>query len=198
MAITKKQWLIYGGISLAVVVVLVLLIKLLSRNDRTAPAIKSSPLEDAEQEKFIVFLHEKAKNTFRTFIRRIEKETGWKVKITSGYRNYEAQAILHAKNNKNAKPGSSYHNYGMAIDINLEKNGVILKMASPKNQWVASGVPAIADDMNLEWGGNYPNYHDPIHFQPNRDKYPMKVLQAKGREQFGNDPKRIEGNKVKL
>jgi len=198
METTKKKWLVYGSIAFGVLLLVGFLLWLIFRNGSPKNAPKSLPLADAEQEEYIGILHERAKDTFRTFIRRVEKETGWKVLITSGYRTFEKQAELHAANSKNAKPGSSYHNYGMAIDINLIKADSRLKMASPKSEWMATGVPLIAADMDLEWGGNYNNYHDPVHFQLNRTKYPMKMLQEKGREQFGNDPKKIRGNQVKL
>lgn len=197
MAITKKQWLLYGGIALAILLVVGLLVWLLSRSGRDVPIVKSAPLSDEKQEIYIDFLHEKAKDRFRAFIRRAEKETGWKVIIKSGFRTFAKQAELKAKDSRNASPGRSYHNYGMAIDINLEKNGKMLKMASPKNEWLASGVPAIMKDMGITWGGGFPNYFDPVHGDL-RLFFDVDMLYEKAVEQFGTDPKNIQGNRVKI
>ena len=197
MAITKKQWLIYGSIALAILLVLGLLVWLLARSPKDVPIVKSAPLGDEKQEIYLPYLHEKAKDKFRAFIRKVEKDTGWKVIITSGYRTFAKQAELKAKDSRNATPGHSYHNYGMAIDINLEKDGKKLRMASPKNEWLATGVPAIAESMNFVWGGGFPNYHDPVHFDL-RKFYDMATLRSKATAQFGNDHKKIQGNLVKL
>ena len=103
--------------------------------------------------------------TFETFIKRVHKETPYTVYITSGYRSTEHQKRLYKQNKKNAKPGSSPHEYKRAIDINLlSMKGHIRKIDS-KETWMKTGVPQIASDMGLRWGGNFKYYHDPVHFE---------------------------------
>jgi LAS superfamily LD-carboxypeptidase LdcB len=48
-----------------------------------------------------------------------KNETGKDITVTSGYRSVQKQAELYAKDpTKAAKPGSSLHNFGYAIDVN--------------------------------------------------------------------------------
>jgi hypothetical protein len=60
-----------------------------------------------------------------------------------------------------AFPGS-FHNYGMAIDMNVTKNGKEYSSADPKAAWAATGFPQIVESINLYWGGNFDKY-DPVH-----------------------------------
>src|SRR3972149_4776748 len=73
-----------------------------------------------EQEYFIKDLHAKAQPIFRKFIAEIEKR-GYNVLLTSGFRSFAHQARLKKENTKNASAGTSLHNYGFAIDLNLNK-----------------------------------------------------------------------------
>lgn len=162
-----------------------------------------APLDDPEQEAYIVQLHEFARPYFRALIREIERQTGWKVVITSGHRTFAKQAQLYAENSQNAQPGSSYHNYGMAFDVNLVKNGIRIRKASPKSEWEATGAPAIARAMNFVWGGDFPNYHDPVHFDLRKilyQKYGYNTnsLKQKAFAQFGTNWANIQGNKIVL
>jgi hypothetical protein len=106
-------------------------------------------------------------NKFTQLIERIEKETEWKVEIISAKRTKERQAELKEENPKNASPETSKHVKGLAIDINLFNPFTFqrLKKASSKAEWQAAGVDKLADELGLEWGGNYRNYHDPVHFE---------------------------------
>ncbi len=106
---------------------------------------------------------------FSTFIADIEKETGWRVMVTSGYRNHEEQAVLHQRDSRNADAGKSKHNFGKAIDLTLYQNGWLSMTwrvkASAKNRWEKTGVLAVAQKHKLKWGGYFKNYYDPVHFE---------------------------------
>lgn len=148
-------------------------------------------------------LHDKAKETFAKFVAEAEAKTGWKVLITSSYRDFAHQVRLKQENQKNATPGLSWHNYGLAIDINLTKGNKRVKKADSRATWESTGVPQIAAKYGLFWGVNIPNYHDPVHFDMSpfiKNKYNLdtKDLLAKAKEQFGYDPYKIQGNKIKL
>lgn len=56
-------------------------------------------------------------------------KTGKNVQVNSGYRSVEKQAELYKKDpSKAAKPGSSLHNYGLAIDINSSDANAMASM----------------------------------------------------------------------
>ena len=110
-------------------------------------------------------LHPKAIDDFKEFISRVEKELGLQVIATSGYRSWEKQAELRRLNPKNARAGYSSHNYGFALDVNVMKNNnIVLRKSSSKEAWNKSGVVGIAKKMGFKWGGDFPSYHDPVHF----------------------------------
>lgn len=66
------------------------------------------------------------------------------VNITSGYRSIEKQKELQSTGNA-AKPGYSYHNYGLAIDISLKNS----------NDW--NTVGEIGEAIGLRWGIHFKN-----------------------------------------
>jgi hypothetical protein len=103
------------------------------------------------------------------FINDIESKTDWKVIIISGYRDEAKQAFLKKQNPKNASPGKSKHNFGKAIDINVYKrNGFFsqrLSKGSSKKAWEKTQIVALAKAFKLNWGGDFSQYHDPVHFE---------------------------------
>ena len=178
---------IFLGIGIAFALVLITLFVLRKKIFRI--------LLSAEQEVFIRDLHPKQQNLFRKFIAAAQKR-GWKVVLTSGFRSFAKQGELKKANSKNASPGRSVHNYGYAIDVNLVniQTKKWLKKASPKTDWIASGIPKLAEEMGLRWGGKaFAGYYDPVHFEKAVD---TKVLLAQAKKQFGSDVTKIEGNKV--
>ena len=69
-------------------------------------------------------LHPKAKANFRKFIEDAESILNIKLRVTQGLRTFPEQQALYnqgrtspGKKVTNAKPGQSYHNYGLAIDV---------------------------------------------------------------------------------
>ena len=113
-------------------------------------------------------LHPKYRNKIAEFFSKIEDELGYTAFITSGYRSFKEQQILHNQNSQNAKAGYSSHNFGFAVDINVkDKKGVtFLKKANTSKKRRDSGVITLSEKLNLLWGGdgNFGSYHDPIHF----------------------------------
>ena len=106
---------------------------------------------------------------FKNFIEEVEAKTDWNVLIVSAYRSEAEQEILKQVNAKNASAGKSKHNFAKAIDICLYKRKFIfsrwLLKSSSKKRWEESGIVEIANKYNLNWGGNFKNYHDPVHFE---------------------------------
>lgn len=105
---------------------------------------------------------------FEELVRAIHAETPYLVLITSGYRTGEQQARLHAKNGKNAKPGRSLHEHQRAIDINLISWRGLIRKGDSKETWRATKVPEVAKKLGFRWGGDFKNYHDPVHFDLKR------------------------------
>jgi len=121
---------------------------------------------DEKTKNIVETLHPKIVDEFKEFISRVEKELGLQIIATSGYRTWKEQAALNKTDSKNAEAGNSDHNYGFALDINvLNKDGKnILKKATSKKKWEDSGIVKMAKNMGFKWGGDFSNYHDPIHF----------------------------------
>lgn len=120
----------------------------------------------------VMKLHPNARKKFAELITRIESK-GYKVVITSGYRDFDKQAQLYKENPKNAKAGYSNHNYGYAIDINIidpKTGNTVLRKDTSKSIWMQSGIVDLAKAMGFEWGGDFKTYHDPIHFYIPREK----------------------------
>lgn len=98
----------------------------------------------------------------RRFMDRLDQE-GITVRITEGMRSFERQGELYNQVPKvtNAKPGQSYHNYGLAIDIVPIVNG--------KVDWnaldVFDKVGMIGKSVGLRWGGDFKSLKDRPHFE---------------------------------
>ena len=151
-----------------------------------------------EQEAFLKELHPDYQNKFRQFIADVERNTGYKVLITSGFRSFAKQAQLHLTDG-GASSGKSLHNYGLATDLNLiSKTGKpsLVKSSSDAN-WIKTGVVDIAKKYGLEWGGggNFGSNHDPVHFQV--DNLSVDKLYASAIKKFGSE-KNVIGNQVPI
>jgi len=116
--------------------------------------------------KKILKLNPKIQTHVINFINDVEKELGIKLRITQGFRTIDEQNALYAigrtvEGDKvtNAKGGSSYHNYGLAIDIVEIKNG--------KATWDSDfdSIAKIGIQHGFEWGGNFTTIIDKPHFQ---------------------------------
>ena len=111
---------------------------------------------------------EKIRNIFLALINLINQR-GYLVHLTSGYRTYEEQRQLHAKDSRNAKPGNSRHEKGRAIDLNLisiKTRKQYTKKGSTLAEWNSTGIPQIAKELGFLWGGDkFRGYYDPVHFE---------------------------------
>jgi peptidoglycan L-alanyl-D-glutamate endopeptidase CwlK len=116
-------------------------------------------------------------------LRRLAAE-GYTFKVTSGTRTFEEQARLYAQGRTapgqrvtNARPGYSWHNFGLAFDVTLfqgDKNPVWEHSA-----YTLAGQ--IGKDLGLRWGGDFRSLIDRPHFErpigltlaEARQKYPL-------------------------
>lgn len=129
-------------------------------------------------------LNKKALAKFEPFLTAVEAamaRQGVQVEVISGLRSWAAQAALFAQGRTRpgrkggfgpdnwvtkARPGSSWHNYGLAIDLGLFKGGVYLDAARPKEaDRLYAEIGKIAAQHGIEWAGNWKSFRETPHFQ---------------------------------
>lgn len=103
---------------------------------------------------------------------------GIPIVITQGMRTFAEQNVLYAQGRSkpgtiitNARGGSSYHNYGLAVDFALllpDGNAVSWDMKRDGDQdkkadW--QEVVAEAKQLGFEWGGDWTTFQDYSHLQ---------------------------------
>ena len=100
-----------------------------------------------------------ARNRFRELVFAIEMK-GYEVIVSGATRTFEEQAALmkaylagKGGTVKPAKPGNSEHNYALAIDLYLKKDGKHWHIKTRKQEWIATGIPDLAKSMHFRWGG---------------------------------------------
>lgn len=111
-------------------------------------------------------LHPKVRGVFKAFIEEAEEALNVTLRIVQGLRTIKEQNELYAqgrtkpgKKVTNAKGGSSYHNYGLAIDLVEMKDG--------KANWNFRYelLKPFAKKHNLVWGGGFKSIIDKPHFE---------------------------------
>ncbi|WP_285767491.1 peptidoglycan-binding protein [Peribacillus sp. SI8-4] len=105
---------------------------------------------------------------------------GIAVQISAGYRSLEEQAALYGQgriysyNGKNysdpgkpvvtnAKPGQSYHNFGLAIDFFIVSDDGRKAIWTVDSRW--RRVAAIGKKLGFDWGGNWRTFKDYPHLE---------------------------------
>jgi hypothetical protein len=86
---------------------------------------------------------------------------GMDLYVQEGYRSSEAQAKIPSANTR-AKPGYSFHNYGLAADI-VFRNGTDGPSWDEKHNWKKLGE--LGKNVGLDWGGDWQHLKDRPHFQ---------------------------------
>jgi ribosomal protein S17E len=190
---TKKYWI---AIIIIIMVVSIIIYRkeLKKYMDKGIDAIVNYAFA-SDLESHLKQLHPKYQNRFRGFFRDVKEVLGWNVIATSSYRTFAEQARLHSLNTKNAVAGYSTHNYGLSMDINLQKGTTYLRKTSPQKDWEKTGIVELAKKYGLDWGGNkFVSYYDPVHFEVTG--VDTKKLRALALAQFGTDNSKIQGNRV--
>lgn len=136
---------------------------------------------DERSAKFIETLIPEVKDAFIAFIvnaKELVAQHGLDYKVICGTRTFEQQAELYAKGRTtegpkvtNAKPGSSMHNFGLAIDCGVFKGKVYMDGSTPADAKLADLMHKHASTLcakhNLRWGGNFKTIYDAPHFEYN-------------------------------
>jgi peptidoglycan L-alanyl-D-glutamate endopeptidase CwlK len=88
--------------------------------------------------------------------------------VVQTLRTFEEQDLLYQKGRTrpgpvvtNARAGSSYHNYGLALDFCLEVNGKL--MWTVNKDWMT--VVTIFKSYGFDWGGDWSNFKDYPHLE---------------------------------
>ncbi len=151
-------------------------------------------------ESVLDLLHPSVRPQWRNFLTSLtnsQRLKGYKMVITSGYRSPSSQAALTQSGNSLATSGISLHNLGAVLDINIFKSSPsspALRLASPKEAWLGSGIITLATQSGILWGGNFVNYpYDPVHFY-NRINRPSSV--AKLQDSYGEDFSNLTKNQI--
>lgn len=94
---------------------------------------------------------------------------GIELAVTQGLRTMEEQAALYAQGRTapgpvvtNAKPGSSWHNFGLAFDVAVVVGG---KPTWPNDEALWQRIGALGKAQGLAWGGDFESFKDRPHFQ---------------------------------
>ena len=125
---------------------------------------------DPRSERNIATLQTDAQQAARRSLNAIRAAlpAGMEVRIISGTRTYAEQNELFKKGRfgnpgpkvTNARGGESWHNFGLAWDIGLFRNGVYLTDGTPYVPFGPHGTVA-----GVEWGGNWTSFKDVPHYQ---------------------------------
>jgi peptidoglycan L-alanyl-D-glutamate endopeptidase CwlK len=121
-------------------------------------------------------LNKKARAKFEAFLGAavpILEKHGVTVEVISGLRSYAQQAAIYASGrtkpgpiHTKAPPGSSWHNYGLAMDLALFKGGLYLDEKKPAlADKVYAELGALAKSMGIEWAGYWTSFTETPHFQ---------------------------------
>jgi len=105
-------------------------------------------------------LHPGFRNKLESLIERAS-QSGLQILVHQGYRSPEDQSKIPAGNTR-AKPGFSFHNYGLAADVVFaDERG--RPSWGEHHDWKALG--RLGKELGLEWGGNWKTIVDRPHFQ---------------------------------
>ena len=122
---------------------------------------------DKATDRRIKTLHPLIQCDVANIINEAEATLGIKFRVSQALRTIAEQDALYAKGRTapggivtNAKGGSSYHNYGLAFDVVIIRNGQAV--------WKDSGyrkLSSIAQKYGFFWGGNFKSLNDEPHFE---------------------------------
>jgi peptidoglycan L-alanyl-D-glutamate endopeptidase CwlK len=136
----------------------------------------SAPQFSARTQGNLSGLNKRALSVLAAFV--VEAQTamvkhGVTVEVISGFRSWQRQAELYAQGRTKpgkivtkAKPGSSWHNYGLAIDLGLFKDGQYLDSENPRlADKLYRELGDLAATMGIEWAGTWKSFTEGPHFQ---------------------------------
>ena len=97
----------------------------------------------------------------------VMKQRGYEMALVEGYRSRARQAELSAAGKATrAKAGQSCHQYGLAVDSAILRNGKL--QWNMNDRWVQEGYflyGELAEQAGLTWGGNWRSIKDYVHIE---------------------------------
>lgn len=134
---------------------------------------------DERSAKYLDTLVPEVKQAFTSFVleaKELLKEEGLDYRVICGTRSWEAQEALYAKGRTvpgpkvtNARPGSSMHNFGLAIDCGVFRGKSYLDDGTAEEKKIADRMHrlcgALAPKHKLRWGGTFKSIYDAPHYE---------------------------------
>lgn len=112
-----------------------------------------------------------ARERAEAFLAACAKE-GIELLVTSTYRDRDSQAALYAQGRTtpgkivtNARPGQSYHNWRVALDIVPLRAGKPVWGTSGADGQLWARIGEIGESCGLEWAGRWASFREYAHFQ---------------------------------
>lgn len=126
-----------------------------------------------ELDETLLWIYPDIRPRFRRLAEDVRTALGAKIRITEGLRSYADQALRYARGRTapgpkvtNARPGLSWHQYGLAFDICFAGADPYLERLLPdasRAMWGRFG--AIARGCGFVWGGDFKLLADKPHCQ---------------------------------
>jgi peptidoglycan L-alanyl-D-glutamate endopeptidase CwlK len=121
-------------------------------------------------------LNKKFKTRVESFLVEIApilEENKVSIEVLSGLRSWQQQASLYASGRTRpgpiltkARPGSSWHNYGLAVDFGLFAGGKYLDQSAPtRAAKIYKQIAAAWMKNGGEWAGTWKSFPEDCHFQ---------------------------------
>lgn len=126
---------------------------------------------DARTQKYIATLDPKCQARFRYFAmaaKDVAAAFGCEYVMISGHRTWEEQEALFDQRPRvtKARGGYSNHNFGIAGDFGVFKDGAYLDESDPQlASRVHKACAALAPKYGLEWGGTWKTFTDEPHYE---------------------------------
>lgn len=151
---------------------------------------------DERTKRVLDTLHPDVRARFELFIadaQALATTRGLEYKAICGTRTWEEQARLYAQGRlgpdgikvpgpivTNARPGFSFHNFGLAIDCGVFRGGKYLDEVEPKTaNAFHKQAGALAKEHGLRWGGDFKTIIDTPHFELDT---PLSLSQLRDRK----------------
>lgn len=145
---------------------------------------------DERSRKNIATLHPEVIALFESFVSEVQaiaEEKGLQYKVICGTRSWKEQERIYAQGRTTpgkiitkAAPGYSMHNFGLAVDCGVFRNGDYLDESEPKiAAEMHKAASVVAAKHGIRWGGNFKSIVDTPHFELDT---PLSMSQMRSRK----------------
>jgi peptidoglycan L-alanyl-D-glutamate endopeptidase CwlK len=141
----------------------------------------------------IATLHPEVQERFTAFAieaNALAETRGLRYVAICGTRSWEEQARIYAQGRTapgkiitKAPPGSSFHNFGLAVDFGVFRDKKYLDGSDPKTaSAMHKAAGELAKEHGLRWGGHFRSIVDEPHFELDT---PLSLSQLRDRKKVG-------------